>query len=658
MSNAHDSEGMLNIGDTGEISDTSDTASRPMSADSPASTINGVVNNSKSSKDQIKKPKSAKKTSSQSGLDEKRFHADEHGVYWVESDQGDKTWLSSWIGIKAVTRDGGSKEWGSIVWVKNDDGTVHDLQLTRRQLVSEPNAIIAALAAHGAQIATGQKTRERLIQYLQLGHGAQRMRSVARTGWHEFPDGSMVFVLPDQVIGKHGEEVILAAGPKCAQFGAQGLLSDWQAQVGSRCPGNSRLIMAVCIALAAPLIHLTNDESGGFHFVGRSSTGKTTAARVAASVWGPPRFMRSWRATDNGLEIAATQHSDSLLILDEMSQCDGKKVGEIAYTLANGKAKTRATKEVVAREVAQWRILFLSTGEVSLSTHMREAHQKTRAGQEVRIAEIPADANKGFGLFENIGDAADGDAFSKSLYTATAAVYGTLGPAFTEALLQHKNDWQGVGICVTSVVNEFLQSVADGQASRVARRFALAGVAGELATKWGLTGWQSGACLTAAKACFNDWASERGGLGSHESKAVLRTLRLHIQQHGASRYQPMDEQVSEFAIDDGESGQRQPKTVYHRAGFYRDTHEGRAYYILRDVMEHEILKDYQFKDAVKCLREAGVLRLDANNKNTRTENLPEFGRQRVFVVTPKIMDSAEEKVVVGDAGAADDFNGA
>jgi uncharacterized protein (DUF927 family) len=64
-------------------------------------------------------------------------------------------------------------------------------------------------------------------------------------------------------------------------------------------------------------------------------------------------FIRTWRATSNGLEGVAALHCDSLLCLDEMGQVDSREGGHIAYMLANGVGKTRATRTGEARPAAE-----------------------------------------------------------------------------------------------------------------------------------------------------------------------------------------------------------------------------------------------------------------------------------------------------------------
>jgi putative DNA primase/helicase len=79
-------------------------------------------------------------------------------------------------------------------------------------------------------------------------------------------------------------------------------------------------------------------------------------------------------------------------MLDELSQVQPREAGEIAYMLANGSGKLRANIKGEAREKATWRLLFLSSGEVTLAEHMTEGGKKARAGMEIRLVDIHADA--------------------------------------------------------------------------------------------------------------------------------------------------------------------------------------------------------------------------------------------------------------------------
>ena len=215
-----------------------------------------------------------------------------------------------------------------------------------------------------------------------------------RTGWHL--DGRS-FVLPNVTIGD-----------KCVRFQSeyvahddfiqQGDVKDWRECVGLKCRGNPILILSVSAAFAAPLLLRAKQQSaggGGIHLVGKSSNGKTTALQVAASVWGGHGYVRTWRATANGLEATAAALNDSLLVLDEISECDPREIRTIIYALANGHGKQRAQRTGGVRESARWRTIVLSSGERTLAAHMEESGQRIKAGQEARLLNIPAERVSG-----------------------------------------------------------------------------------------------------------------------------------------------------------------------------------------------------------------------------------------------------------------------
>jgi putative DNA primase/helicase len=160
-------------------------------------------------------------------------------------------------------------------------------------------------------------------------------------------------------------------------------------------------VLAISIAFAAPLIGLCGGESGGLHFLGKSSMGKTTALYMAGSVFGGGGrlgFIDSWRSTANSLEGVCAAHNDALLCLDELSQLSSRDAGETAYMICNGCGKNRFSRDIKLRKPLQWTLLFLSSGEINLANKMAEdgRGRKETAGQKVRVVEIPADTCAAF----------------------------------------------------------------------------------------------------------------------------------------------------------------------------------------------------------------------------------------------------------------------
>jgi len=156
--------------------------------------------------------------------------------------------------------------------------------------------------------------RPLLRQYLIESAPRARARITNRTGWHDAGADGAVFVLPTCAIGTGDEWIYESESPASATFGMRGTLKGWQDEVAVLSHGNSRLLFAVSVSFAAPLLYLVGMDGGGFHFRGDSSGGKTTALRAAASVCGGRDYLQTWRNTDNALESVALSHCDAPLL--------------------------------------------------------------------------------------------------------------------------------------------------------------------------------------------------------------------------------------------------------------------------------------------------------------------------------------------------------
>jgi uncharacterized protein (DUF927 family) len=264
-----------------------------------------------------------------------------------------------------------------------------------------------------------------------------------------------------------------------------------------------------------------------------------------------------------------------------MGQVDAYEAGEIAYMRANGTGKGRAGRDGSPRRSAQWRLLFLSTGELSLAEKMAEIGREPKAGQEVRLVEIPADAGAGYGIFENLhGVGAPGD-FADHLRAVTKRHYGAPIRRYLEHLVARYGVdadelHQLIKTSRTAFMAKHLPPGASGQVRSVCGRFALVAAAGSLATVFGLTGWPDDEADRAAAVCFSAWLSKRGGAGDHEIENGIRQVVAFVEAHGSSRFEEIGS----------------TERVHNRVG-YRELAEGRwHYYVLPEMWKREVAKGF------------------------------------------------------------------
>ncbi len=561
------------------------------------------------------------------------FILDENGLWHL--DEGGKTWISSSIHITARIRDENGLNHGKLIEFDDADGIHHIWPMPMEMLAGDCTEFRSTLMNAGLEISTFSRTRGWLADYVQRSSPTTTARCVARTGWHK-----QGFVLPDMNIGNLGQERILIQGKTCnfRGYATSGTLIDWQQNVADLCVGNSRLIFAVSAGFAGPLLHLIDLEGGGFHFYSRSSSGKTTALRAAASVFGSKAFMRKWKATINGLETIAFQHNDTLLCLDEMGEMSAYEVGEAAYMLSNGSGKNRARADGSLREPLTWRILFLSSGEIGLSTHMEQAGKKSKAGQEIRLAEIPADTGK-FGLFEELHGLPNGSSFSELLTKNASQYYGIAGREFLKMITQ---DVEASKTLIKEAMDAFLLDAvplgASGQIHRVATRFAIVAAAGELSIRFNVTrklgkdnmaeiGWDQGSAHWAALQCFKNWTEAFGGPGIQEVSQLLTDIRYFLEQHGESRF-------TDWHANDPDSTQTGSKT-HNRAGFRRHTPEGTEFYIFPETFKKDICKGHEEKFVKQTLYDYSLLKKDAQGKFTcsaKPASIPKSMRFYVLIM--------------------------
>ena len=525
--------------------------------------------------------------------------------------------------ILGRVRDPKGEGWARLLRWRDDDNRVHSHAVSDADLHGDISALCANLARRGLRITTGPD-RSYFVRYLNGADIENRVTVVPTTGWHDIGT-SKVFALPYITIGSVMDETVMVQGAITSPFESRGTLTDWQGSVGLLVAAHSRPTFAVSTAFAGPLLGLLGLEGGGFHFHGQSSRGKTTAVKAAASVWGKgdsPGFVRPWRSTANALEATAAMHTDTLLPLDELGVVEAKEAAMAIYSLSSGTGKGRSKRDGSLRPSMTWRTMVLSTGEIRLTDKLIEGHQQSRAGQQVRLVDIPADGGKGFGAFDNGGAANDPKALADQIMAAAQTSYGTAGPEFVRRLAADGIDKNPdeIKAIMGAFSSRWIPPGADGQVLRVVDRFGLVAAAGELACDFGIVPWQKGDALEAARRCFADWFDSRGGAEAGEVQSAISQVRLYIERHGDSRFE---------AIGSGD------RAVNNRAGWRKGDGTDREWLIPPEIWKAEVAVGHDTKLVARALADRGMLRRgpDSYSRVERIQNRS----QRVYVVTACIL---------------------
>jgi len=264
----------------------------------------------------------------------------------------------------------------------------------------------------------------------------------------------------------------------------------------------------------------------------------------------------------------------------------------------------------------------LSTGEVRITDKLWESRQRARIGQQVRLIDIPVDACAGFGAFDNAGAEGHAKLLAEAIKAAAQCSYGTAGPEFVRHLIADgDNNRADIRAAVDAFRNRYAPKDADAQVLRVCDKFGLVAAAGELAREFGIVPWNEREALHAAGRCFGDWFDSRGGNEAGEVQAAISQVRLFIEQHGDSRFEPLIGTLD--------------RPIANRAGWRRRDGTEREWLIPPETWKTEVVVGHNPTFVAQVLNERGMLKR-AKDGFQCVEKIQ--GRsQRVYVVTAGIV---------------------
>jgi len=470
------------------------------------------------------------------------------------------------------------------------------------------------LKAGGVNVTTRSGLRAILADWLQRSGARELWRISHATGWQ-----CGAYIMPDGEIIGTPETPVLFSGRSSAAAGysVKGSAESWRDNVARLAEGNWSMMTGIAAALSAPLIGLAGAEGFGIHFYEQSSAGKTTTANVAASLYGNPDLLRlTWYGTALGLANEAAAHNDGLMPLDEVGQgADPVSVSQSAYALFNGVGKLQGAKEGGNRDLKRWRTVAISTGEMDLETFIATAGRRTKAGQLVRLLNIPLSKAACFHEHQN------GKQHADAMKDAYQNHYGAAGRAWIKWLADHQQQ-------ATDTVREcearwrgLIPSDYGDQVHRVAARFAILEAA--LLLGEAVTGWDAQTCRDAIQHSYNAWLREFG-TGNKEHQQIIEQTEAFLNAYGFSRFAPFPYSSADMPVKDL-AGYRQ-----------KGNHDSDPviFYTFRGAFEKEIAQNFNPTQFAEVLKNAGMLKPPASGRGYQRKSPRIDGRQiNVYVLT-------------------------
>jgi Domain of unknown function (DUF927)/Toprim domain len=428
------------------------------------------------------------------------YRCSQQDEIWLHRFEPDKTdrqsgersarWIpvASPFGVLALLRKSDCDDaYGLRVAVEDMAGNPRNVDFDRAELAKlAASEIRARLFEAGLRFEAEGETI--CIKMLKAAKPLSCITVVSRPGWHWLPGLSVpAFVTPaGEAIGLPvGSNVELDSTVRLSsRIGCAGNFDDWYAAVLAAVLAENcaHWVLGIAAGFAGVLIDLTGLDTCGLNLSGKTSLGKTTSQRFAVSPWSSPKasdsaLLRSWRATENSMELMARNASGTIFAPDEMAHADGVMVGRVLYSIAGQVGKGRMRPDSSPRRSYGWSTFVLLSGEKPLEQKVRDDGGQWTGGMAVRFPDVDvSDVNPRV------------PAETIDTMNNIFANYGHAGPIFVARLIESGLHRQVDMLKerVETMARTLAGEGADSARIRAALPFAVISIAGTLGREFGI----------------------------------------------------------------------------------------------------------------------------------------------------------------------------
>lgn len=256
-------------------------------------------------------------------------------------------------------------------------------------------------------------------------------------GWTETETADLMqggFVIGQTEVRKTGE-VSCAASPLVkglAKFlKGNGSYEKWQESANKlNLPSLEIHAFTMLCGFGSPLMQLMSTSGVVVSLLGRSGAAKTGAMYAGLSIFGHPKELSVYEATDNGLVMRFINLRSLMFGLDEVGGRDPKVLSHLTHSISQGKAKIRMQSSVNAEREHLMNAALIAVFTTNESVYSKfELDKAAPDGEAARVVEFLMKK-------PDVLQGAGGSALGRSIFDTFRHHYGHAGPIYIQKLFE------------------------------------------------------------------------------------------------------------------------------------------------------------------------------------------------------------------------------
>ena len=393
------------------------------------------------------------------------------------------------------------------------------------------------LESRNARLPHDKKQALGFVERLVRSTPANAVIARASPGWC---NGATGFVMPYKRYGSARGQFIWSTREAPPNFGRmEGNLEAYQQTVLTMAQSSPYLSLVILVALAGPLVDYVEtklrvrllSETAVFHFAGESSSGKTTLASVAQSVFGSPEIDTDYEASNRGIAEHAYRRNNLASVIDDTESlalgdpATLDKMLKLAQHIPRGRTKAisgRSTRSDLPD--LRWSCNAISSGPETVA-ELAALLRRRRHGDRARLLDVKLPSAKDGGIFgspvtANQKPAGNSARLVRQLEAAILSNHGVLLDAWVEYLIA--ND---AAARIVELFNKFVSETASGAIGleqRFAGKFAILYAAGRVGVESRLLPWPRDWPMRAVGHCYENSLRQRDPESAVVAKAIRR----------------------------------------------------------------------------------------------------------------------------------------